>query len=260
MTTEYYHYGQGKLWSRRLDVPGAQWRWWGDCSAAEIALEVENLEHRESYSGVRGLARRFPTVKSLTLNATVHQLDTQSLQELLWGEATDVAGGTVVGESLGTVAVGDVIKLDFPGVSSLVISDSATPTPATIAALNNYELDGRFGSVEFIGLPNSPAPTMPLTAAYTYAAHKAVNIFTQPQPIIEFRYEGVNLAEGNAPQIVELYRLATDPLQQLALINNDTSLAGAPVSAGVLIDPTKPATGQFGQFGRILHLAQNWAP
>ncbi|MCA0240168.1 MAG: hypothetical protein LCI02_04855 [Proteobacteria bacterium] len=254
MTTEYYYYGQGKVWSRRLNVGGGKWRWWGDVSSLTIAMEIEKLEHKESYSGNKGIARSFPTSKALKLTATVHQLDTDSLAETVYGATSAIAAGAVVGEDLGTVAVGDVLKLDYAGVSALVITDSTVPTAATIAA-GNYVLDERFGSLEFTGLPSSPAPTMPLKAAYSHLAAKQVNFLTQAQPIVEFRYEGINLAESNAPQIVEIYRMGTDPLQELALINNDTNLSGAQITMAALIDSTKSATGALGQFGRILQLA-----
>jgi len=250
---DYYYYGQGKVFSRRLNQVGAKWRWWGDVSALTIGMELEKLQHRESYSGNKGIARDFAISKAMTLNATAHQLDTDSLAELIYGAVSSVAAGAVVAEDLGTVAAGDTVKLDFPGVSALVITDSAG-APVTIAG-SHYQLDPRFGSVEFLSLPGGPAPTMPLKAAYSHLANKQVNMFTQPQPIIEFRYEGINLAENNAPVIVEIYRMSTDPLQELALINNDTSLSGAPITCAALIDNSKSAVGQLGQFGRIIQLA-----
>lgn len=254
MATEYYYYGQGKVWSRRLNpaTGTGKWRWWGDVSSLTAAMELEKLEHRESYSGNKGIARSFPISKALTLSATAHQLDTDSLAELVYGATSTVAAGAVVAEDLGTVAVGDTIKLGFAGVSALSITDS-NGTPATIAP-SRYELDPMFGSVEFLSLPVAPAPTMPLKAAYTRKANKQVNLLTQAQPIVEFRYEGINLAENNAAVIFELYRMATDPLQELAMINNDTSLAGVPISLAALIDTSKSATGQFGQFGRIIQV------
>lgn len=250
MALEYYYYGQGKVYSRRRGVAGAKWRWWGDVSALTVAAEVEKVEHKESYSGTKGLAVSFPISKAMTITATLHQLDSGSLAELVYGEAVEVAAGAVTGEALGTVAVGDIVKLDYGAVEDLVITDS-TGSPVTIAD-THYELDPRFGSIEFKSLPTSPAPVMPLKAAYSYGAHKSVAFFTEAQPELEFRYEGVNLAKGNAPVIAEYYRVAADPLQELALINNDTSVAGVEVSAAVLIDTTKPATGEMGQFGRIV--------
>jgi hypothetical protein len=252
-TTETYYFGQGKVFSRAYGVAGAKWRWWGDVSALTIASQVEKLTHLESYSGNRGIVRDIAISKAMTLNATLHQVDTSSLAEMLYGTATDITAGTVTNEDLGTVAVGDIIKLDYGGVSSLVITDSTEGTPATIAA-SHYALDARFGSVEFTSLPSGPAPTMPLKAAYSQAGGKQVNFLTQAQPIIELRFEGINLAEGNAPVILELYKVGTDPLQELALITEGNALAGVAVACSVQIDSAKPAGGSLGQFGRFIQV------
>ena len=167
---------------------------------------------------------------------------------MVYGTTSTIASGAVVGEELPTVAVGDVVKLDYGAVSALSIVDSTAGTPLAFGS-SNYELDARFGSLEVLTLP---AVVQPLKASYTRGAAKQVALLTAAQPIVEFRYEGVNLAEGNAPVVLEIYRMATDPLQELALINNDTSLSGVPISLAALIDTSKSATGALGQFGRIL--------
>lgn len=249
MATDYYYYGQGKVWSRRLNVAGGKWRWWGDVSSLTAAMELEKVQHRESYSGNKGIARDFAISKALTLNATLHQLDNDSLAEVVYGTTTTIASGAVVAEPLPTVAVGDVVKLDYGAVSALSIVDSTPTTPLSVGGAN-YELDARFGSLEILALPGGIV--QPLKASYTRGAAKQVALLTAAQPIVQFRYEGVNLAEGNAPVVLEIYRMATDPLQELALINNDTSLSGVPISLAALIDTSKPATGVLGQFGRIL--------
>jgi hypothetical protein len=252
--TEYYYYGQGKVFSRPYGTVGrGGWRWWLDVSVLTVALAVEKLEHKESYTGAKGLARSFPTATGLTLNATVHQLDTTSLAELMYGTASAIASGAVVGEDLGTVAVGDIIKLDYRQVSALTIVDSTSGTPVAFGS-TRYDLDARFGSLEILSLPTSPAPVFPLKASYSYAAGKQVNFFTRAQPVLEVRYEGLNLAEGNRPVIAEFYKVGTDPLQNLALINNDQNLSGAQISAGSLIDTARSASGVFGQYGRIVQM------
>ncbi|MDI3489559.1 MAG: hypothetical protein PWP11_836 [Thauera sp.] len=252
MAVETYYFGQGKVFSRPYNTSGAKWRWWGDVSALNLAANVEKVTHLESFSGNRGIVRDIPISKAMTVNATIHQLDTESLALLIYGAATTVAAGTVAAESLGTVAPGDLLKLAYGGVSSLVITDSDT-VPVTIDDAH-YELDARFGSIEIKTLPTSPAPVMPLKAAYSYSGGKQVNFLTQPQPIVEFRYEGINLAEGNAPVVVEFYKLATNPLQDLALITGGGALAGVSIECAVQIDSSKPATGLLGQFGRFLQL------
>lgn len=251
MAIETYYYGQGKVFSRKT-TPGAKWRWWGDVSALSLAAEVEKVQHKESFSGQKGLARDFSIGKTLTLSATLHQIDTTGLEDALHGKRSTIAAGNVVDEDVGNVAVGDTVKLAFGGVSAVVVTDS-DGAPAVIAPAN-YVLDPVFGGLEFVALPSAPAPTMPLKVSYTHAGGEQVNFVSQPTPVMQFRYEGVNLAENNAPVVVEIYRLSTDPLQDLALITDGTDVAGMQIAAAALIDTSKPAGGDLGQFGRFIQL------
>lgn len=248
-----YLFGQGKVYSRPWNTPGGKWRWWGDVSALTLAGAQEKVEHRESFSGNNALARSFSRSKSLNAQLTIHQFDKVSLAQDLHGTVTEVATGAITGESLGTVDAGDIIMLDRPGVSDLVITDS-TGSPATIDG-SHYVADGRFGSIEFLSLPTSPAPTMPLKAAYTAAAYSQVAFLNAVPPFIQLRYEGINLAEAGKPIIVELYKLETAVLQELALIQSGNTVAGIPKTAGVLIDTSKPSAGALGQFGRFIEVA-----
>ncbi|MNC84108.1 hypothetical protein D3C75_1384530 [compost metagenome] len=62
----------------------------------------------------------------------------------------------------------------------------------------------------------------------------------------------MNLAEGGAPVVMELYKLAPGLLSELALITEGTEVAGLPVTFAALLDTSKPASGDLGQFGRIV--------
>lgn len=250
---ETYYYGNGKVKLATIAANGTlgPWRWVYDVSALSLALSLEKVEHKESYSGQKALVRSFPVGKTATLNATLHSLNADNLALTLFGTPTSTAAGSVTAEELPTVVDGDVLSLANPGVSSLVITDSAA-TPATLDPAN-YSVDA-WGNVTFTSLPTAPAPTQPFKAAYSYAASEQVSIFTAPQPMVALRYEGVNLAEGGAPVIVELYKIATDPLNELALISTGTEVAGMQITGGVLLDSSKPANGALGQFGRIVQV------
>ncbi|MFU4385815.1 hypothetical protein ACM725_30260, partial [Pseudomonas aeruginosa] len=139
------------------------------------------------------------------------------------------------------------------GVSELVITDSASSPAPLDPQYYALRADGAYGEVQLLGLP-TPAPTQPFKAAYEYAATKQVGMFTAPQPTVALRYKGINLAEGGAPVIVELYKVATDPLQELALISDGNTVAGMQISGGILLDTSKPDTGDLGRFGRIIQL------
>ena len=62
--------------------------------------------------------------------------------------------------------------------------------------------------------------------------------------------KGINIAEGGAPAIAEFYRVATEPLKELSLISTDVS--GMQLTGEALIDSSRPASMEFGQFGRLI--------
>lgn len=252
MAQDTYFYGQGKVFLAPIiaGILGA-WRWIGDVSSLKLSLDLEKVEVKESYSGQKGLARSFPTGKTSTLTAILHSLVPENLALTLFGKSLTTPGGTVTGEVLpNNMKAGDVIMLARQGVSNVVITDSAGG-PATLDP-KHYNVS-QHGTFELLSLP-APPPTQPFKAAYSYAETKAVGMFTAPQPLVALRYDGINLAENGAPVVFELYRMATDPLKELAFITDGNTVAGMEVVGGVLIDPTKPANGDMGQFGRIIQV------
>ncbi|MGI0446381.1 hypothetical protein [Pseudomonas aeruginosa] len=152
------------------------------------------------------------------------------------------------------LVAGDVIRLANFGVSEpVVITGSASSLAPLDPQYYALQADGAYGEVQPAGSP-TPAPTQPFKATYEYAATKQVGMFTAPQPTVALRYKGINLAEGGAPVIVELYKVATDPLQELALISDGNTVAGMQISGGILLDTSKPDTGDLGHFGRDIQV------
>jgi hypothetical protein len=259
-TQEKYFYGQGRVYSRPFGTTGrAGWRWWGDVSSLGFQPGSESVRHRESHSGNKASVRKFDFLTECLINVNLHQLDSEGLADCLNGTVTTVPGGSVTGESLGTVVVGDELRLDHPGVTALMITDSAG-SPATIynqaspGSSPHFELRADFGALSCLSLPTSPAPTAPLLAAYTYAARKQVAFLNRVPGAIALRYEGINLAEDGAPVIVEFYKVSTALLQELALITDGTDVAGTELSLEALLDSSKPSSGVLGQFGRLVEV------
>lgn len=254
-TVETYYYGQGRVFSRPVGSSGGGgWTWWGDVSELSFGGTDESAAHKESYSGTKSTVRKFSIGGDRTLSGTLHQVDTAALARLLRGTVSDVAGGSVMDEAFpDAVAVGDVIKLDKPyNVSSLVITDSTPSSPATLAP-EHYELNAAHGSIRILSIPSSGI-AQPFKAAYTHAGARQVAFFTAAATELELRYEGINLAEGGAPVIVEFYKVSTQPLQELSLITSGNELAGISFEAEALLDASKPQGGALGQFGRFLQI------
>jgi len=251
-----YYYGQGKVFVAPIinSVIG-DYRFAGDVSALSVALSIEKVEHKESYSGQKALVRSFPIGKTATLNMTLRSIETDNLAMALYGQPVMTPAGTVTGEELGTVAAGDTLRLANAGVSDLVMTDSAA-TPQTIDPSHYALIDnGAYGEVLIKSLPTAPAPVMPLKVAYAHSARRTVGMFSAPQPTVALRYQGVNLAEGNAPVLIELYKVATDPLAELPLISDGSEVAGLSITGGILLDSSKASSAALGQFGHITQLA-----
>jgi len=250
MRTDYF-LGQGRVLVAARNAAGealAQ-RWLGDVSDLKISFKTDTIRNKENYSGQRGTVKNLIIGKEATVDLTLEELSQDNLALALYGKPTKIDSGSISGEALpiGLLA-GDTVSLNYMKVSNVVITDSAS-TPVTLDA-SKYDINAEYGSITFKDVASAQQP---FKVAYTHAALDNVSVFTSAQPEVFLRYEGINLAENNAPIVVELYKVSTEPLKELALITDQlTNLA---ITASALIDNTKPASDEFGQFGRILQVA-----
>lgn len=253
---ETYLYGQGRVSLAKIDpitlVAGA-FVWVGDVSALSLKLSSDKVQHKESYSGQRGLVRSFPVGAALEVDMTFNDFGADNLARLLRSAKQSIVTGTVTAETVGSAdtAVGDELFLANPGVTDLVLTDS-NASPVTLVEGTDYTLDANFGRITILNIGTF---TLPFKADYSYSARTEVGMFTQGQQLYALKYQGLNLAEGNAPILVDIFKLAPDILQQLDLVTTGTDTAGMQVTGGALIDTSKPATGALGQFGSITQLA-----
>lgn len=247
----YYASFQGRVFLGKRDAAGnpIELRTPGNVAELKLSLKTDVLEHYESQSGQRSLDHRMIKQKSATVTLTIEEFTKENLALALYGNYTTGATGTVTDEPLPTVvAVGDRYPLAHPLVSTLVVKDSAA-TPATLTLDTHYTADPEFGAIQFLDLA---AFVQPFKASYSYGAVTEIGIFTQPLPERFLRLEGLNTAQGNAKTLVELYRIAFDPLKELSLISNEYNKFE--MEGSLLADPTKPLDATLGQFGRIVQV------
>ncbi|CAJ0743770.1 phage tail tube protein [Ralstonia mannitolilytica] len=250
MDMQPYYYGQGKVYAgMRVNGVVKAMKWLLDVSNLDAEFQVEQKKHKESWSGQAATVVKLIAGKSASVTMTVMQRSADNLALVLHGTATKGVAGTVTGEQLPTgLAAGDRITLAHPSVTNLVLTDSAA-TPAPVDP-SKYTLDPIYGAIEIKDVAGS---TQPWKAAYSYGTAESVSIFTAPQPEFFLRYEGINLADGGNPVIAEFYRVSTDPLKKLSMIDSG-DIAGMEVTGEIMLDPTRPASAEFGQFGRLVQL------
>ena len=248
----YYASFQGRVYLGKRDASGdpIEVRSPGNVADLKLSLKTEVLEHFESQSGQRSLDHRMIKSKSATVSMSVEEFTKENLALALYGTAVASTGGTVTDEPIGgaTPMVGDRYFLAHPKVSTLVVKDSAA-TPATLSLGVQYTVDTDFGAVQFL---DTTGLTAPFKASYAFGDVSEIGIFTQPLPERYLRLEGLNTAQSNARVLVELYRVAFDPLKELALISNDYNKFD--LEGSLLADSSKQYDAVLGQFGRIVQL------
>ncbi|MEW5708778.1 MAG: hypothetical protein AB1830_07725 [Pseudomonadota bacterium] len=244
-----YFSGQGKLFVAAVSggVPGP-FRFVGNVPELTIQMETDVLEHKESSSGQRLTDLRLIREKTASFSATLEDFSEENLALALYGTNTQIAAGNVTGEAFpNPVANGDYVRLAKQKVSSVVIKDSAA-TPATLTPGTHYEVaSADHGTIKILNIGTF---VQPFKADYSYAQVQNINLFTQAQPQVWLRFEGLNTADANKPVLVELYKCAPNPLNELALIGEE--IAQMQLEGSVLYDETKVSDTVLGQFGRVV--------
>jgi hypothetical protein len=248
----YYASFQGRVYLGERNTNGEpiNVRSPGNVADLSLSLKTDVIEHYESQTGQRAVDLRLVKQKSATVALTIEEFTKENLSLALYGSHVTDAGGSVTDEPVGGAApmIGDRYFLAHPKVSTLVVKDSAG-TPATLTLGTHYTADTDFGALQFL---DTTGLTAPFKASYAFGDVSEIGIFTQPLPERYLRLEGLNTAQGNAKVLVELYRVAFDPLKELALISNEYNKFD--LEGSLLADSTKPYDAVLGQFGRIVQL------
>lgn len=220
----------------------------GNSPKIGISLKTDVEEIKESTTGQRLPMARLEKGKSAEVSMDLHNFDKRTIQVLLRGTQTTVAGSTVTAEAMQSgMAVGDIYRTAKPFISTVVVKDS-TGTPLTLVSGTDYTLDADAGLIRILNLG---AYVQPFKVDYAYASADVNAMFTTEQKEYVLFFSGVNTADASKPVLVELYKVVFDPADNIDFINdqvNTFSLKGS-----LLIDETKSASdATLGQFGRIM--------
>jgi hypothetical protein len=244
-----YFSGQGRVYLAARDANGnpLALRWVGNVPDLKVSLNVETIEHKESYSGQRLTDLQLIKSKDGEFSCTLEEISAENLELSLYGTTSAIAAGSVTEEALPMgIAAGETRLLTRQLISGVVVTDSDA-TPATLVEGTHYRVHANQGAIEFL---NVAGFTQPFKVDYDYGAAKSVAMFRAAQPEVWLRFDGVNTADGNKPVILDLYRVAISPTKDLSLISDE--LQRFELSGRVLADVTKAQDAQLGQFGRLI--------
>lgn len=242
-----YFSGQGRVFIGARDSNGNPQglTFVGNVPELKVSLSVETLEHQESQSGQRLTDLQLIKTKKGEFACTLEELIQSNLELALYGSTTTVTSGTVTDEPvIATAELGKLYLLGKQNVSSVIVKAGSSTVPVA-----QYTVNAKHGSIQFTDITGV---TGAITASYSYGESSATAMLTQPLPERWVRFEGLNTADSNREVVIDLYRVAINPARDLSVIG--TELMRFELSGQVLADLTKPASGELGQFGRMVLL------
>lgn len=203
---------------------------------AELVLNIdEEVKKQGDFSraggGTRATVRR---IKSVNMTAKLQDLNPINLARVCFGLTSEIAAGTVTGESV-VGFKGGLIRLKHIKPTSVVLKNGTT----TIDAAGNYEVrpEGLFV------FDNSAAITdaLELKVDYAHSGYDLIEALTTAAPILEMSYSGLNEAMEGAESVVDIFRVQFGATKKMGLLDSD--FAELDVEGEVMLDPTKTGEG-----------------
>ena len=241
----------GNVRIAKYDNAGVLGKYWnvGNVSSFNLAIKEDIVEERETQTGGRGVIVTIPNGTTATLTTTLKELNRENLEVALRGVTVADTISTVTDAAIAltfaeyTSGIREVVLPDL-NLSTVVVKDALA---ATVTVNTN---GAAFG---VISLPDGMVTgQFPLHVSYTSGVSNSLGFLTQAAGTYSIRFEGVNTVVGGASHkmLTEFYKVSFSPAQALELLAADAKVTTMDLEGKVLIDTSKTASNDLGQFGR----------
>lgn len=213
----------------------------GNVPEFELEIGADIVEHKESMTGQRTTDFTMVNATSVNFSGQLEEIDAENLKYILSGMNHEIATKTVTDASLGTVAVGQEIKLDGYNLTTATFKAGAETIDAS-----KYTLDAKFGTVTFNDVTGLTQPVLA-----TYTTGKVTNTTFASDFNTEYKlfFKGVNTASGDSVACT-LWRTKKLPETTFPLIHEE--LGQYSISGQALADITKQLDASLGLYGHIV--------
>ena len=221
----------------------------GNVPEFELEIGADIVEHKESMTGQRTTDFTMVNATSVNFSGQLEEIDAENLKYILSGMNHEIATKTVTDASLGTVAVGQEIKLDGYNLTTATFKAGAETIDAS-----KYTLDAKFGTVTFNDVTGL---TQPVLATYTTGAVTNTTFASDFNTEYKLFFKGVNTASGDSVACT-LWRTKKSPEATFPLIHEE--LGQYSISGQALADITKQSDASLGLYGHIVTIPAVVAP
>jgi hypothetical protein len=255
--TAQHYYGHGEAWLFSRTAGGVAAAGSADAislpeiDSLEISLATEKVERTSKRNAMASKNVSIVKMVSATFKLVCSQHVATLLAVYLFGTKSTIAGGAVSAVAFVTgLVVGDIMpfpgdRVNFSTFTSIV--DSAG-SPATLVNGTDYEVDEKAGVIKILNLGSY---TQPLKVTGVESAGTGIGLMMSRQQEKMLRFKGINIANSDAVEVVDLYRAQIDPAASWTLLNDGSDPNKYEISGQLLIDSTKSTSATFGQYGRL---------
>lgn len=214
--------GQGKLWAALRTISAGPvltvggFTHLGNCSMFDIGGGAILSQYAKGGSETRAAADRVSEPMSLSI--TMEEFAASNLAFLLYGLNSSIAGTTVSNE----VVIAHSLKMTPLENINLSSFTSLTNSAVSITYVNgvDYAVKLKAGSIT-IPAGSAIADAQSLKANYVFGAHSKISVGTMIPSNYWLRLEGINIANGNEPVVVDVFDVKFWPLEKLPLITKE---------------------------------------
>jgi hypothetical protein len=234
--------GKGKLYLGRYGQNNLQRV--GNSSKLSLSIDEESKELADYENPGGGVADALSRIKEAKIALTLHNLNASNLALALFGEASQLAAGTVTQENH-VAHKGALLRLDKLGASAVMVTNASGST--TYVAGSDYLASG--GGL-FIPDTSAITDAETIKVSYAYGAQQVIEAMLSTGLDYTLAFDGLNEADSGKPCVVDLWRVRFTPAKALDLIDDDFSKLD--LEGKLLKDETRPlGTSPYFRYGFI---------
>lgn len=246
---------QGKVYAGTKDNSGQpnELYFLGNAPEVVISFETTTIDHKESTSCSRLTDLQLETEQRVNLRVVLEELLPKNLQLALRSTLVAITGSTVTNEQIGpdtglVTTYSPYGRTKFADISTVVLTDSATPIPSTLVLDTDYQITSAdYGLIKWLSVAGD---TQPYLIDYAYASQSIYPFFNTAQLSYYLVFDLCNTADSNAKFRLELYKVQLQPANEFAIINDE--IGRLELDGAALYDADLGADANFGNFGRLI--------
>ncbi|PHS70534.1 MAG: hypothetical protein COB22_07870 [Cycloclasticus sp.] len=229
---DYSYIGFGRVFAKEV---GGSKNWEvGNCSILNLNA-TEEEKTLKNYKNGQGDANSATRVESVAFSMTMHDVEQDNLEMMLYGTKSTVAAGSVTDESI-TSALDGLSRTAQINISSVVVTSS--PAGTTYTEGTDYEVTA--AGIKALSGGTIPDATA-LLISYSYSQAEVVEGLTGSAKEYELTFVGLNDAQNGKATVVDMYLVKPSVFSELALIGED--YAAPAVTGKLTADSSKVGAG-----------------